>query len=293
MYDFRDKIKELRVRKGLSQKELVKLTGITQASISQIETKKVMPYGITIKKLSKALNFDFEGILPASVAANNARLMIQFEEIEALLQEKDYQLAYQKINENILIEELTNLSIQKRYYYYLGLINVRGYQEYGVGLFHYMQVICMQKRSLFIEMFDIEALYETAFAYQQMHKFDKASYFYEEALLLVGEVKELERWDQLKIIEINYYWAQNELRLKNDLTALDLLEKVIQLSLNYDSSLFLGQANLDIAELYYQQNNPDQASDYLATAKAIGHAYQNEKILQKVALLSQSEISEF
>lgn len=288
MYDFRDKVKELRIQKGLSQKELVELTGITQASISQIETKKVMPYGITIKKLSKALDFDFESILPASVIANDAGFLAIFEAVDEQIQAKEYQLAYQKLMTEINPDELISLGVQKRYYYYLGLIKARGTQEFNKAIFHYMQVVCMQKRSLYIEMKDVEALYELAYAYQQLDESENATYFYQEALLLTKEIKSLNRENQIKIIEIYYNWGQNELQLKNSSKALEILGKVIELSLEWDCSVYLGQANFDIAELYYQQKNYNQAKDYLAKAKAIGDAYQNEELLQKVAILNQT-----
>jgi transcriptional regulator with XRE-family HTH domain len=47
-------IKELRKSKGLSQVELAKLSGVTQAALSQIERGK-RPGDLTLKKLSKAL----------------------------------------------------------------------------------------------------------------------------------------------------------------------------------------------------------------------------------------------
>ena len=51
--DLRIKIKEVRINKGITQRELSGLTGITQANISNFEKGK---YNMTLKQIEKILS---------------------------------------------------------------------------------------------------------------------------------------------------------------------------------------------------------------------------------------------
>jgi len=52
------KLKNLRAAKGLSMRDLCKLSGVADAYISQIETGKRNPGPEVVKKLSEALKID-------------------------------------------------------------------------------------------------------------------------------------------------------------------------------------------------------------------------------------------
>jgi transcriptional regulator with XRE-family HTH domain len=60
----RNKVKEFRKKKDLTQFELSKMANITQADISQIETEKIYPYKGWRKRISKALGVDEEYLFP-------------------------------------------------------------------------------------------------------------------------------------------------------------------------------------------------------------------------------------
>jgi len=51
-------LKEVRIQKCLSQRDLARLAGITTATIISIEHGRKHPQFITIRKLSKALGVD-------------------------------------------------------------------------------------------------------------------------------------------------------------------------------------------------------------------------------------------
>lgn len=51
-------LKEARLKKGISQRKLAEITGVTQISISQIETGKVNPSMTTLKKLFGGLDLE-------------------------------------------------------------------------------------------------------------------------------------------------------------------------------------------------------------------------------------------
>lgn len=53
-------IKILRADKGITQQELSKMTGIQQSTISLYEKRNVMPNGLNVYKLCKALDVDQE-----------------------------------------------------------------------------------------------------------------------------------------------------------------------------------------------------------------------------------------
>lgn len=51
-------IKEIRVRKKLTQKQLAELVGISQQHISKIETGLNIPSYATVKKIANALGYE-------------------------------------------------------------------------------------------------------------------------------------------------------------------------------------------------------------------------------------------
>ncbi len=54
------KIKEIRTEKGLTQKELSKLSGVSESYIGDLERNEKIPSIITICKLAKALEVDIK-----------------------------------------------------------------------------------------------------------------------------------------------------------------------------------------------------------------------------------------
>lgn len=57
---FGEKIKALREENGMNCKELSEKAGVTAATIHNIENGKTQPQLVVVKKLSEALNCDFE-----------------------------------------------------------------------------------------------------------------------------------------------------------------------------------------------------------------------------------------
>lgn len=55
---FSQKVLFLRKKRGLTQTELAKLTGLTQGSISQFEAGKIKPKADALLSLAKVLNID-------------------------------------------------------------------------------------------------------------------------------------------------------------------------------------------------------------------------------------------
>jgi transcriptional regulator with XRE-family HTH domain len=56
-------LKEWRLRRGLTQKELADLAGMDVASVNQIEREKSPPRPSSIRKLAKALNIKTEQLV--------------------------------------------------------------------------------------------------------------------------------------------------------------------------------------------------------------------------------------
>lgn len=54
------KIKEIRIEKGLTQKELSKLSGVSESYIGDLERNEKIPSIITICKLANALEVDIK-----------------------------------------------------------------------------------------------------------------------------------------------------------------------------------------------------------------------------------------
>lgn len=57
------RLRHYRIRKGFSQKELAKVSGVSEQAISNIEAKGTMPYPGTLKKLADTLGISIEQLL--------------------------------------------------------------------------------------------------------------------------------------------------------------------------------------------------------------------------------------
>lgn len=71
-------ISTLRKSKGLSQKDLADLVGITQASLSYIETGKKLPHKSTLLKIYKALDVPDPVVFWTGVDGDNAGKIINW-----------------------------------------------------------------------------------------------------------------------------------------------------------------------------------------------------------------------
>ncbi|MDG1714509.1 helix-turn-helix transcriptional regulator [Lacinutrix sp.] len=58
--DLGDKIKSARTQKGITQKELAEITGLTERTIQRIENHEVEPSVYSLNKISEILSFDFQ-----------------------------------------------------------------------------------------------------------------------------------------------------------------------------------------------------------------------------------------
>ncbi len=59
----RYRIKELRSKRGLSQRELSILSGVSKQEISNIEVSRHVPRFGTLDKLSRVLKFDIDNVM--------------------------------------------------------------------------------------------------------------------------------------------------------------------------------------------------------------------------------------
>ncbi|WP_114939638.1 helix-turn-helix domain-containing protein [Mucilaginibacter endophyticus] len=65
--NFGDKLKSLRVKKGLTKRDLATLSGISNVQINRYENNTAKPSDLVINKLSAALNIPFEELAGISV----------------------------------------------------------------------------------------------------------------------------------------------------------------------------------------------------------------------------------
>lgn len=112
--EFKEKIKQLRKQKGLSQKELADGSGIKQASYSNIESgiaeRDSIKIGVALK-IANTLNVPLNELFDFDLPNNNEVLKILEEENQQLKQE-NLKLKNQLLQENkILIDSLKSHNI--------------------------------------------------------------------------------------------------------------------------------------------------------------------------------------
>lgn len=80
MNDFKSRLKELRLSRGLSQSDLAKRCGFQPSAISHFETGEREPSMNSLDRLASALRCSIDSLLGKSVEANGqeARILRQF-----------------------------------------------------------------------------------------------------------------------------------------------------------------------------------------------------------------------
>lgn len=92
--DFKDRLKELRVKKGISQNELARIIGVHVTNISRYERGENRPTSDVLAKLANALDVTADYLMDGSMddkaqsTISDKELLSQFQRVEKLPREK-------------------------------------------------------------------------------------------------------------------------------------------------------------------------------------------------------------
>lgn len=92
--DFKDRLKELRVKKGISQNELARIIGVHVTNISRYERGENRPTSDVLAKLANALDVTADYLMDGSMddkaqsTISDKELLSQFQRLEKLPSEK-------------------------------------------------------------------------------------------------------------------------------------------------------------------------------------------------------------
>lgn len=118
-------IKEKRIEKGISQIELAE--GIcSQGTISNIENSSTLPSTVLLKELSKKLGLDLFDLLFKEDDIVEGML----EKINMLIVRGEPKKAYYQLINNLKEEGISDDTLKKRYFYYLGNTSLIGLGNY-------------------------------------------------------------------------------------------------------------------------------------------------------------------
>ncbi len=96
--DFGLRLKELRIKKGITQSHLAEITGIDPKHISHIETGRSFPKADLIEKLANALDVDYTKLFLTSHLKNNEALKEQINLLLLKATEEELKIIYKIIS---------------------------------------------------------------------------------------------------------------------------------------------------------------------------------------------------
>lgn len=180
-----DKVKKARKAKGLSQKEVAH--GIcTQATISQMENHNKVPTMSIFVKICNRLE-----VSQADITSENDSEMnyLAFYEIDQLCKKRKYQEAYTILTESIDEKKLKNDSDQKKYYYFLGIINLFSLKNGEEALFYFNLALTLDSAKELAEL-DILLTNNIGIVYELKQDVQKAKVYYDKSLEDIHKIKD-------------------------------------------------------------------------------------------------------
>lgn len=232
-----DKIKQARKAKGLSQKEVA--AGIcTQATISQMENHNKIPTMSIFVKICNRLE-----VAQAEVTSQNDSELnyLLFNEVDRLCKKHHYEEAHTFLTESIDEKKLQTNSDRKKYYYFIGLINLFSFKNSEEALFYFNLALTMEGVQEFSEL-DMLLTNNIGKVYELKKDLKKAKIYYDKSIADIGKVKDSYLLNSAEITRVYFNSAKFYSKCHEYIEALSLIELGIEVSIdtmNYQLLEFL------------------------------------------------------
>lgn len=244
MISLGEKIKKIRLEKGLTQAELAE--GIcTQASISNLEKNASVPSLLILLEIGNRLNIEFSELSEYAVEQASPAVTV-FKKVQNLRSQFKLKEAYSLVQE-LDVNDLKTNHEKKQYYYYLGITSLLGYNKISDATYNFNLGLNLETET-HLEFLDILITNGIGLAYFMESEHEKALTYFEKSLILLDGF--LEQTDSSiengEVLKVYFTSAKFYSEIGNYNKALNLCELSIALQKKLNM-------NYELDRLYYEK----------------------------------------
>lgn len=256
--DVGEKIKLKRLASGFSQKELAQNV-CTQATISNIEQGKVAVSFFVAEKIATKLKMSISELYSSDT--ENQYIDI-FDDIIRKIECGSHKEAYYLLNEKINEDNIDNLETRKKFYYYKGITEVIGFNNYASADKNFEKVLMISTEK---DLEYVLAIAGKAVSFTLQNKINKATEFFNLSLKLLDNSTELELRNIKEVARVMYNSAKFFSDQGNYFKAINLCNRGINLLKQIDSRYYLAYLHYELAfDLYEIGHYDDSTKNYLS-----------------------------
>lgn len=271
------KIKEQRLKKGLTQIELAEDI-CTQATISNLENETSLPSLSILLAVGDRLNIDFSDIYEY-VSINSTSYSDIFKQVQKYCETENYKEAYKILKEQIDFTKLESVYELKQYYYYVGITSLLGYQHFSDA--HYNLNLALSSDSgRNSDFFDVMATNGIGIAYDMISDKEKAQTYFEKTLILLDEVlftvKSIH--NRFEIVKIYFNIAKFYSSIEDYQQAIDLSELGIRLLEEEKAVFYLDYLFYEKSLNLFKLGHKEKATENYFYAAALAKISKNTEL---------------
>lgn len=275
-----DKIKEMRLKKGLTQAELAE--GIcTQASISNLESNASMPSLLLLLEIGSRLHIEFSELSDYVFQTKNPSTVV-FEQVRLLRSQFKDKEAYELLKEKMSVDKLETAYDLQHYYYYIGITNLIGNSEFSDALYHFTLALSVENdgNNGFLDVLITNGIGLTYFMQKEQ---DKALTYFEKSLTQLDHYlnQPVPVKENIEIMKIYFTTAKFYSEIGEYNRALELCNLGIALQKSEHTNYDLDRLYYEKAFNLFQLGNQKKAEKYYFCASLLAQMSGN-KILTEV-----------
>ncbi|MFS6999933.1 helix-turn-helix domain-containing protein [Carnobacterium maltaromaticum] len=276
-----DIIKRKRLANKLTQEELA-ADICTQASISNLENKGSLPTISILLKIIDWLGMEFSEVYAYTSGKSSDHGHI-FREVQELCRVQRHKEAYDLIKTNIQFDQLESIFDIKRYYYYIGITGMIGYDKISDGIYYFNQALAKKSKEN-TDYLDISALNGIAIAYDINNEDDKALNYYQQSItqlnklpLFIETIK-----DKIEIAKVYFNTAKFYSKIEDYTTAIELCTLGIKVLQNENLTYYLEFLFYEKGFNLLQIKKTYEAEKYYLYALILADIKKNQHIVDVV-----------
>lgn len=268
-------IKEKRIELGMSQLELAE--GIcTQGTISNIENLNNVPSTVILKDIAKKLNLNFFDF----GFKENSMVEIVLENVNKLIASGESEKAYYQLVINLKPNEISDDSIRKKYYYFLGSTCLIGLGDIDQAKEIFNSILVNFDMSNTVD--DILIYVGLGIAEVLSHDLEKAKEWFEKSIQLLRNETLFVDKNIKEIMKIYFNIAKFYSEIKDYKTAVNLSGEGLFWAKELDSSYHLDYLNYEKGFNLFKLGEIEEAESYYNVAYVLSRILNNEIITKTI-----------
>lgn len=281
MINLGDKIKELRVKQGMTQKELA--NGIcTQASVSNLENNTSVPSLVILLAIGERLNIEFSELTEYALEQASPSVAV-FKRVQNLRSQFKLQEAHDYIKNELNLELLKTSHEKKQYYYYLGITSLLGYDKISDAIYNFNLGLSVEVDP-HLEFLDVLITNGIGLAYYMDSENEKALTYFEKSLNELDEFTKgpISLVDSIELTKLYYTSAKFYSKIEEYEKAINLCVLGIKIQKFHNISY-------DLDRLYYEKafnlvklGKLKEAQESYGLAAALAKMDQKELVLETI-----------